>query len=432
MKTSILLALLSAGSTVYGVSIPKRATGCKSDNCLNALIGTGSNQGTTRPVIAKSDCSKFMTETVVLAPPAVTTTVGSGRSNNKRSGSAVAYTTSTILNSVIPTYASACASAAQFSSACSCAGVTGTTITSTASASTVTVTSSSSIFSVSQVPLSSLAPTTTVIGPQATPTQLATQTAVAIPLIVNPTLDDISAAPAKQGLYAMANKDGSYFYSYVTFNANNGDTLVSIEDFASFISTVTCGNNAIGIEFVSADAYNQAKSSWPSSFTLMTSGAQYCASGSARAFFKVSSTDFTGQSVSLAVTSVDMTVAIGTIDTEYGTISNGTTSSKSRMKRSIIGDLWNAIVDNDISLSDSKSTTITLDSTLFGDDYGFVLAKDDFNVQANLYCPNCGLTGEVKLAGGFSVSFLHNALLRWPANFKPVPTPSTTMQHRLR
>jgi hypothetical protein len=75
------------------------------------------------------------------------------------------------------------------------------------------------------------------------------------------------------------------------------------------------------------------------------------------------------------------------------------------MKRSVIGDLWNAILANDISLSDSKSTTITLDSSLFGSDYSFTLAKDDINVQANLYCPNCGITGQVKLSGGFSVRF---------------------------
>jgi hypothetical protein len=77
MKRSIfwtaILAGLALGSAVRDVQ--KRA--CAADDCLRALTGTGSLQGTTRPVLAKSDCSSFMRTilTTTVTPATVTSTV---------------------------------------------------------------------------------------------------------------------------------------------------------------------------------------------------------------------------------------------------------------------------------------------------------------------------------------------------------------------
>jgi hypothetical protein len=59
LSFAVLLASVAAASV-----LEKRATSCAADNCLRALTGTGSNTMTARPVIAKADCSSFLSTVV--------------------------------------------------------------------------------------------------------------------------------------------------------------------------------------------------------------------------------------------------------------------------------------------------------------------------------------------------------------------------------
>jgi len=96
-----LAVLLGCTAAVFGSEFDRRAA-CNADNCLVAL--TGKHPGQTQTAADRTgDCSSFFLATV--------------------SGS------STIIPTNIPAYASPCSGAVRYSSACSCAGVTGSTTT---------------------------------------------------------------------------------------------------------------------------------------------------------------------------------------------------------------------------------------------------------------------------------------------------------------
>ena len=111
MKSFILLIL-----SFISIAVAYVDTACHYDNCLRAVAGT--RQGPGQVSTASSDCSSFLQRTIT--PPATTVTVTttttkppSGTNNQKRGALAT-----------IPAYASPCAGAADYSSACSCFGVT--------------------------------------------------------------------------------------------------------------------------------------------------------------------------------------------------------------------------------------------------------------------------------------------------------------------
>jgi hypothetical protein len=60
-----LILLVAASGLAAARLIDRRTPSCTPDNCLRALTGTGSNQMATRPIIASSDCSTFMSTLVI-------------------------------------------------------------------------------------------------------------------------------------------------------------------------------------------------------------------------------------------------------------------------------------------------------------------------------------------------------------------------------
>ncbi|TVY42107.1 hypothetical protein LSUB1_G002078 [Lachnellula subtilissima] len=112
---------------------------CHNDNCLRAVAGTRQNPG--QVFTASSDCSSFLQTTTT--PPATTVTV---TTTTTRPPSSFLQHKREALKT-IPAYASPCPGAADYSSACSCLGVTSAIITAPAPTitSTVTVTATATV-----------------------------------------------------------------------------------------------------------------------------------------------------------------------------------------------------------------------------------------------------------------------------------------------
>jgi hypothetical protein len=56
--------ILFLGLAGYAAASVLERGACTADNCLRALTGTGSNDKTTRPIIAKADCSSYLSTLV--------------------------------------------------------------------------------------------------------------------------------------------------------------------------------------------------------------------------------------------------------------------------------------------------------------------------------------------------------------------------------
>ncbi|TVY58167.1 hypothetical protein LCER1_G001379 [Lachnellula cervina] len=137
MASSITSTLLIL--TFIGIVLANPLTlSCHDDNCFRAVAGT--RRGPGQVSTASSDCSSFLQ--TITTPPATTVTVTttttkppSGAPNGKREAL-----------KTIPAYASPCPGAADYSSACSCLGITSAIITAPTPTitSTVTVTATAS------------------------------------------------------------------------------------------------------------------------------------------------------------------------------------------------------------------------------------------------------------------------------------------------
>ncbi|KAL0940431.1 uncharacterized protein CTRU02_203194 [Colletotrichum truncatum] len=130
MKASVILSL---ATLALGSVIEKRE--CAGNNCNRQVTGT--REGLLPISSRKADCSSFLQATVTPSPTTVTVTITAAPARLRRAGQlenrqVTAYPT------LIPAYASSCDDAAEYSSACSCWGITA--VTSTAPRPTVTVT----------------------------------------------------------------------------------------------------------------------------------------------------------------------------------------------------------------------------------------------------------------------------------------------------
>ena len=129
MKLNISMTLSLSGLVFAALQKRQDPPGCHADNCLRAI------RATTQLPQASVDCvspmqktvhalliaqqSSFLVETITLPPVIVTIT----------STIVAAVKRATAYGPVIPTYASACADIDEYSSACSCIGITATTTT---------------------------------------------------------------------------------------------------------------------------------------------------------------------------------------------------------------------------------------------------------------------------------------------------------------
>ncbi|KAF6813524.1 hypothetical protein CSOJ01_04546 [Colletotrichum sojae] len=130
MKAAVILSLVTLA---FGSVIEKRE--CSGNNCNRQVTGT--REGLLPLTSRKADCSSFLQATVTPSPTTVTVTVTAAPARLRRNGEIVNRQV-TELPTAIPAYASSCDDAAEYSSACSCWGITA--VTSTAPRPTVTVT----------------------------------------------------------------------------------------------------------------------------------------------------------------------------------------------------------------------------------------------------------------------------------------------------
>ncbi|GJD04580.1 hypothetical protein ColKHC_13405 [Colletotrichum higginsianum] len=130
MKAAVILSLVSFA---LGSVLEKRE--CSGNNCNRQVTGT--REGLLPLTSRKADCSSFLQATVTPSPTTVTITVTAAPARLRRDGQ-IANRQVTELPTAIPAYASSCDDAAEYSSACSCWGITA--VTSTAPRPTVTVT----------------------------------------------------------------------------------------------------------------------------------------------------------------------------------------------------------------------------------------------------------------------------------------------------
>ncbi|TVY41007.1 hypothetical protein LOCC1_G005881 [Lachnellula occidentalis] len=125
--------------TFIGIVLADSLTlNCHNDNCLRAVAGT--RQGPAQVSTASSDCSSFLQ--TFTTPPATTVTITTTTTAPPSSP----FQHKRAALKFIPAYASPCPGAADYSSACSCLGVTSAIITVPAPTitSTVTVTATAS------------------------------------------------------------------------------------------------------------------------------------------------------------------------------------------------------------------------------------------------------------------------------------------------
>jgi hypothetical protein len=121
MRSFILLVLTFIGLTVASLNL---RDDCHADNCLRAVAATRFGPGQVST--ASSDCSLFLKTTVT--PPATTVYITTTTTLPPSSFNTVNQKRQTA-RATIPSYASQCTDAAEYSSACSCFGVTPATTT---------------------------------------------------------------------------------------------------------------------------------------------------------------------------------------------------------------------------------------------------------------------------------------------------------------
>ncbi|KAK3386545.1 hypothetical protein B0H63DRAFT_137391 [Podospora didyma] len=113
---------------------------CAGNNCNRAITGT--RDGLSPLSVRSADCASFLKTTVTPAATTITVTVDGDDSVPTKPAKRdfiLENRQATVVPFALPTYATACSSAAAYASACKCFGVTATVTT--APTPTVTVTS---------------------------------------------------------------------------------------------------------------------------------------------------------------------------------------------------------------------------------------------------------------------------------------------------
>jgi hypothetical protein len=132
MKFAVVLSFVSLA---FGSALFERD--CAGNNCNREITGT--RNGLPASSIRMSDCSSFQMTVVTPSPVTMTVTVEASDTPSSAAKRGLEIRQTTVIPQSLPTYATACSSAAEYASACSCWGITPTV--STASTPTVTVTS---------------------------------------------------------------------------------------------------------------------------------------------------------------------------------------------------------------------------------------------------------------------------------------------------
>ncbi|KAK1238085.1 hypothetical protein MKX08_002664 [Trichoderma sp. CBMAI-0020] len=123
MKASIVLYFAAAAMA----SVIERTNGCNADNCARAVTGT--REGLLPISSRKADCSSFMRATVTPEATTTTITITVHPDITPKPKNDANYAAVTVYPTAVPAYASSCENAKQYSSACSCWGITANTVT---------------------------------------------------------------------------------------------------------------------------------------------------------------------------------------------------------------------------------------------------------------------------------------------------------------
>ncbi|KAL7943737.1 hypothetical protein V8C42DRAFT_100295 [Trichoderma barbatum] len=124
MKAAIVLSFVAAAMA----SAIKRTDGCNADNCARAVTGT--RDGLLPITVRQSSCSSFMLATVTPQPTTTTLTITVDPEVTPKAKRDAGNTAAvTVYPTDVPAYAEFCDTGAQYSSACSCWGITATTTT---------------------------------------------------------------------------------------------------------------------------------------------------------------------------------------------------------------------------------------------------------------------------------------------------------------
>ena len=239
--------------------------------------------------------------------------------------------------------------------------------------------------------------------------------------IVLPTTVDINnikpspTAVMNFGHASVANDTQFWFNQNIT--ALDGTTIVNLENFVPFLTGATCGSSQIVLQFTSAQAIQMAVSNWPKTFTLMTSDAVYCGSGSGgRAFYTVSAVAFdsTKKTATLAAQSADIYSVCSRVTAAYGTtVTNTTTAQAKKEKR------WGNDGSTSFYLNTNNAFTSFMQDFIEGFNLGFNAVTDldpapflgvqgETTINNRIQCPGCGLTAQVQLFGGYDWNFGFN------------------------
>ncbi|KAK3903643.1 hypothetical protein C8A05DRAFT_43168 [Staphylotrichum tortipilum] len=127
---SLTLSLASAGAVLE----PRH---CAGNNCNRAVTGT--RPGLLPLTVRSSHCASFLKTTVIPAASTKTITVDPEDLPHTTTLPLPATGAVTVTPTAIPDYAANCANAAEYVSACSCFGLTGTVTTAPRATVTVTV-----------------------------------------------------------------------------------------------------------------------------------------------------------------------------------------------------------------------------------------------------------------------------------------------------
>ncbi|KAK3304639.1 uncharacterized protein B0T15DRAFT_249289 [Chaetomium strumarium] len=134
----LIAALPHVSLAVAAVLEPRH---CAGNNCNRAVTGT--RPGLLPLASRSADCSSFLLTTVTPAATTVTVTVDEEdlpSPTAAKRGAVLQGRQVTVVPSAIPDYAANCANAAEYISACSCFGVTGSVTTAPTPTVTVTTT----------------------------------------------------------------------------------------------------------------------------------------------------------------------------------------------------------------------------------------------------------------------------------------------------
>jgi hypothetical protein len=255
---------------------------CNQDNCLRAFIHSSLSAsslcqvyivpGTSVTLQAyASQCSYLPSRASSACSCRFTSTTSQSTISSQSTSSSTASSSSSLPSTSSPISQTSSSTTPSSSAAASSSGFSGSS-SSPSSTSVAVVVSDSSAYtaSVEIMPPNIIAPSNS------------------IPTVTN--IELISAATKWPIAWAdNSQSDGSKFTLVMNITATDNSSLVNIEDFIPFVSSIDCGSEDIEITFSSSAAFLLAVNSWPVNFTLVTSGSEYCGTDidhSGRTFYK--------------------------------------------------------------------------------------------------------------------------------------------------